>query len=107
METERELLAKKAVDTFMDRWMNDPSFIHLLKADPEATLRSCDIEPWDHLVESLKDVDDSVPAEELQARVSKGMTLNQWLFDPSLLSLRLVGSLVAKPPRSRTRIENG
>jgi len=73
---DRELLTKKSVDTFMDRWMNDPSFISQLKTDPKAALRSCDIEPWDHLVETLKNVDDSVPVEELQKRVSKAMMTN-------------------------------
>jgi hypothetical protein len=75
-EPERELLTKKAVDTFMDRWINDPSFARQLKADPKAALTSCRIEPWDHLVNSLEDVDKNTPAEELRKRISKGTTLN-------------------------------
>lgn len=75
-QTERELMSKKQVDNFMDRWLNDPAFAGRLKADPKAALRSCGIEPWDHLVESLKDMDSSTPAEELQKRVSKGINLN-------------------------------
>jgi hypothetical protein len=75
-KSEKELLAKKAVDAFMDRWMNDPSFINHLKTDPKSALKSCGIEPWDHLVESLSNVDAGTPIEELQQRVSKGTTLN-------------------------------
>jgi hypothetical protein len=75
-QSEKEHLSKKAVDAFMDRWMNDPSFVNQLKADPKSALRSCGIEPWDHLVESLKNVDTGTPIEELQQRVSKGTTLN-------------------------------
>ena len=75
-QSEKEHLSKKSVDAFMDRWMNDPSFVNQLKADPKSALRSCGIEPWDHLVESLKNVDAGTPVEELQQRVSKGTTLN-------------------------------
>lgn len=75
-QSEKEHLSKKAVDAFMDKWMNDPSFVNQLKADPKSALQSCGIEPWDHLVESLKNVDAGTPIEELQQRVSKGTTLN-------------------------------
>ncbi len=75
-ETERELLTKKAVDAFMDRWTNDPSFIHQLKADPKAALKSCGMEPLDQVVESLKDLDLSIPLAELKKQVFKVLTLN-------------------------------
>ena len=75
-ETERELLTKKAVDAFMNRWTNDPSFIHQLKADPKAALKSCGIEPWDQVVESLKDLDLSIPLAELKKTVFWGISMN-------------------------------
>jgi hypothetical protein len=66
-----ELLTKKTVDTFMDKWLNDPSFARQLKADPKAALKTCGMEPSDQLVNSFKDVDKNTPAEELRKRISK------------------------------------
>jgi hypothetical protein len=76
MAEDRELLAEKGVEAFMDRWMNDPTFADYLKRDTEGALRSCNIEPYEPLVKSLKDIDSSMPVEALKERVSKGTTLN-------------------------------
>ncbi len=64
-------MERKATDVFMDRWTNDPSFPHQLKADPETALRSCGIEPEEEAVQTLRDIDPGTSIEELKKRISK------------------------------------
>ncbi len=72
---EKGLLTKQEVEKFMDRWLNDPTFVSQLKADPKAALKSCDIKPDKNIIEALSSIDPGTPVEELQKRISKkGLT---------------------------------
>ncbi len=75
MAARQGMLTKEQVDAFMDRWLNDPLFARQLRTDPKAALTSCGIQPSADLVDALKGVQSSTPAEELRRRVSRGKSL--------------------------------
>lgn len=64
-------MSRQAVEDLMDRWMNDVAFRAQLRQDPEGTVRQTgaqlDQDEW----AALRNVDWSLPDEELQARASK------------------------------------
>jgi len=70
-ERQESLAGEKSIDAVLDRWMNDPTFTEQLRTDPDATLRSCGIDPDDETLARFKSLDYDAPIEELQARVSK------------------------------------
>ena len=73
MEPRRnDLLDQKTVEKFMDRWMNDPAFAGLLRADPKTALASCGIEPDPEMIAFFGNLKQDASVEELRARVSKG-----------------------------------
>jgi len=63
-------MSRAAVETLIDRWMNEPDFRAALRQDAEAAVRSSgadlSAEEWD----ALRRIDWSLPDEELQARVN-------------------------------------
>ena len=72
MSTSADTAAFGAV---MDRWLSDPAFRDELRADPEAAIGrlgvSLDADQWAAVRRQLE-----LPDEQLQARVSKGVTSN-------------------------------
>jgi hypothetical protein len=65
-------MSMQAVETLLDRWMNEPGFREALRQDPEGAVRATGLvlsaDEWD----ALRAVDFSLSDEELQARVSRG-----------------------------------
>jgi hypothetical protein len=65
-------MSQSAVESLIDRWMNEPAFREALRHDPEGTVRGTGVEldadEWD----ALRAVDFSLSDAELQARVSRG-----------------------------------
>jgi len=55
----------------MDRWMNDPGFRQEMRADPEGTVRRSGVELDQDEWAALRNIDWSLPDEQLQARASK------------------------------------
>jgi hypothetical protein len=74
----RKLLSEENIDAFLDRLLNDPSFVDDLRSDPIPALRSLGIEPNpDEKAQAeglamLMDLDPTMPVEELRQRVAKG-----------------------------------
>ncbi len=63
-------MSRAAVETLIDRWMNEPDFRAALRQDAEAGVRGtgADLgtEEWD----ALRRIDWSLPDEELQSRIN-------------------------------------
>ena len=70
-----ELLTRQAVETFLDRWMNDPGFPEQLRKDPRKVFLSMNLVPSEELLESLMKSGASLPFEELKERISKGISM--------------------------------
>ena len=64
-------MSREAVESLMDRWVNEPSFRVALRADPEGTVRRSGVELDEEELAALRNTDWSLPDEELQARASK------------------------------------
>jgi len=64
---------RAAVEQLLDRWINDPAFRQELRADPEAAVRRTGTGLDDTEWAALRQVDWSLPDEELQSRVSKAV----------------------------------
>ncbi|HLJ54510.1 MAG TPA: Os1348 family NHLP clan protein [Chthonomonadaceae bacterium] len=62
---------RDAIETLMDRWMNEPAFRAEMRANPEAAVKASGIELTEDEQAALKGIDFSLSDEELQARVSK------------------------------------
>lgn len=64
-------MSRAAVETLLDRWMNEPAFRAELRRDPEGVVRrsgaALDEDEW----AALRKIDWSLPDEELRARASK------------------------------------
>lgn len=66
-------MSREAVETLMDRWVNEPAFRAALRSDPEAAIRRIGIELDEEEMTAFGKIDWGLPEEELQARVSRGM----------------------------------
>ena len=71
-----ELLTSIAVETFLDRWMNEPGFPGQLRNDPRTVLASLGFNPTEELVASLMNLEPNTSFEDLKERISKGVNLN-------------------------------
>ena len=60
-----------AIETLMDRWMNDPAFRAEMRADPEAAVKASGLHLDEDELAALKAIDFNLADEDLQARVSK------------------------------------
>ena len=64
-------MSREAVETLMDRWMNEPAFRTAMRQDPEGTVKrtgvALDADEW----AALRSVDWNLSDEELKARASK------------------------------------
>ena len=63
-------MSRAAVETLIDRWMNEPDFRAALRRDAEAAVRETgadlSAEEWD----AFRQIDWNLPDEELQTRVN-------------------------------------
>lgn len=64
-------MSREAIETLMDRWMNEPAFRAELRADPEAAVKKSGVQLDEDELTALKAMDFNLEDEELQARVSK------------------------------------
>jgi hypothetical protein len=66
-------MSREAVETLIDRWINEPAFRQELRTDPEGAVRAAgavlEAEEW----AALRSVDWSLTDEELQTRVSRAL----------------------------------
>jgi hypothetical protein len=56
----------------MDRWMNEPNFRDEIRRNPEGTVRRMNLELDEDEWAALRNMDWTLPDEELQARANKG-----------------------------------
>ncbi len=66
-------MSREAVESLIDRWVNDPSFRVALRADPEGAVRRSGVEVDQEELAALLAVDWNVSDEELHGRLSHGM----------------------------------
>ena len=64
-------MSRQAVETLMDRWMNEPQFREALRQDPEAAVKAVGVTLSDDEWAALRSIDWNQSDDELQARVSK------------------------------------
>lgn len=63
-------MSRQAVKQLIDRWINEPAFREELRADPEGTVRRSGLELDEDEWQALRQIDWSLPNEELQARAN-------------------------------------
>ncbi len=62
---------RQAVETLMDRWINEPAFRTQMRQDPEGAVKRSGVELNDEEWAALRSIDWSLSDTELQTRVSK------------------------------------
>ncbi len=66
-------MSREAIETLMDRWMNEPTFREAMRRDPEGTVSGMgmgidlDADEW----AALRAIDWNLPDEALQERANK------------------------------------
>jgi hypothetical protein len=65
-------MSAEGIEHLMDRWLNEPGFRVRLRADPEGTVREAGVELDADEWEALRGLDETLPDQELQTRVSRG-----------------------------------
>ncbi len=65
-------MSRQAVEQLMDRWMNEPNFRDEIRRNPEGTVRRMNLELDEDEWAALRNMDWTLPDEELQARANKG-----------------------------------
>jgi hypothetical protein len=66
-------MSREALESLIDRWVNEPAFRQELRTDPEGAVRRSGAELDQAEWAALGQVDWGLSDEELQARVSKAM----------------------------------
>ncbi len=64
-------MSRQAVETLMDRWLNEPEFREALRQNPEGAVRQAGVELSEEEWAALRSVDWTLPDDQLQARVSR------------------------------------
>ena len=64
-------MSRQAVETLMDRWMNEPQFREALRQDLEAAVKAAGVTLSDDEWAALRSIDWTLSDDELQARVSR------------------------------------
>lgn len=64
-------MSQEAIADFLDRYMNDPLFRAMMKADPRRAVAECGLELTPEEQDSLLRIDWTLPDSELQERISK------------------------------------
>jgi hypothetical protein len=65
-------MSGEGIEHLIDRWLNEPDFRARLRADPEGTVRDSGVELDADEWEALRGIDQGLPDQELQTRVSRG-----------------------------------
>ncbi|MGO9059537.1 MAG: Os1348 family NHLP clan protein [Candidatus Binataceae bacterium] len=63
-------MSRAAVETLIDRWMNEPDFRAALRQDAEAAVRTSGVELTSEEWDALRRIDWNLSDEELQSRVN-------------------------------------
>jgi hypothetical protein len=64
-------MSRAAIGNVIDRWLNEPDFRAVIRRDPEAAVRAEGVELDPDEWAALREVDWSLPDEELNSRLSK------------------------------------
>ena len=62
---------QETLETLLDKWMNDVSFLEQVRQNPEAAISQAGVALNDEDRQSLRTIDWSLSDEELQSRISK------------------------------------
>jgi len=63
-------MSRAAVETLIDRWMNEPEFRAALRKDADAAVRASGVELTSEEWDALRRIDWTLSDEELQTRVN-------------------------------------
>ena len=63
-------MSRQVVETLLDKWTNDPTFRVAMRKDPEATVRTMNVELDQDEWSALRAMDWNLPDEELRTRLS-------------------------------------
>ncbi|MGO9059536.1 MAG: Os1348 family NHLP clan protein [Candidatus Binataceae bacterium] len=63
-------MSRAAVETLIDRWMNEPDFRAALRKDADAAVRASGVELTSEEWDALRRIDWTLSDEELQTRVN-------------------------------------
>jgi hypothetical protein len=64
-------MARESMGKLLDRWVADANFRSAIRRDPEAAIKQAGIELDTDTLAAVRNIDWTLPDEELQARVSK------------------------------------
>jgi hypothetical protein len=64
-------MSREAVETLIDKWMNEPEFREEIRRDPEGAVSRTGVVLDKVEMEALRSMDWNASDEELQARASK------------------------------------
>ena len=63
-------MSRQAVESLLDKWTSDPGFRAAMRKDPEATVRTLNVELDQDELSAMRAVDWTLPDEELRTRLS-------------------------------------
>jgi hypothetical protein len=63
-------MSRHAVESLLDKWTNDPGFRLAMRKDPEATVRTLNVDLDQDEWSAMRAVDWNLPDEELRTRLS-------------------------------------
>ena len=63
-------MSRAAVETLIDRWMNEPDFRSALRQDAEAAVHTSGVDLSAEEWGALRQIDWNLPDEELQSRIN-------------------------------------
>jgi hypothetical protein len=66
-------MSRQAVESLLDKWTNDPTFRVAMRKDPEATVRTLNVDLDQDELSAMRAVDWTLPDEELRTRLSAAM----------------------------------
>ncbi len=64
-------MSRDAIGELVDRWINEPAFRAEVRQDPEGAVRRSGIQLNDDEMAALRNIDWSLPDEELRSRLNK------------------------------------
>ncbi|MBI5630152.1 MAG: hypothetical protein HY921_04620 [Elusimicrobia bacterium] len=66
-------MSRQAIEQLLDRWIHDDHFRAELRKDPESTIRKTGADLSSEEWSAVKQIDWSLPDEELKARANKAV----------------------------------
>ena len=64
-------MSRDAIGELVDRWINEPAFRADVRQDPEGAVRRSGIQLNEDEMAALRNIDWSLPDEELRSRLNK------------------------------------